>query len=149
MEKIVWDSHADIVGGHGRCCARTDKPVAGLLKDLKQRGLLDETLVIWGGEFGRMPVAQVANGVPPGRDHGPSGFSIWMAGGGIKGGTVYGATDELGHKAVENRVSVQDFHATVLHSLGLNFRDLTYERHGLRERLTEQVPARVVHEVFS
>ena len=149
MEKIVWDSHADIVGGHGRCCARTDKPVAGLLKDLKQRGLLDETLVIWGGEFGRMPVAQVANGVPPGRDHGPSGFYIWMAGGGIKGGTVYGATDELGHKAVENRVSVQDFHATVLHSLGLNFRDLTYERHGLRERLTEQFPARVVHEVFS
>jgi len=149
MEKIVWDSHSDIVGGHGQCCARTDKPVAGLLKDLKQRGLLDETLVIWGGEFGRMPVAQVSNGAPPGRDHGPSGFSIWMAGGGIKGGTVYGATDELGHKAVEDRVSVQDFHATVLHSLGLNFRDLTYERHGLRERLTEQFPARVVHEVFS
>ncbi len=148
MEQLVWDSHLDLVTGHRSCCGRTDKPVAGLLRDLKQRGLLDSTLVIWGGEFGRMPVAQIAPGVKPGRDHGPSGFSIWMAGGGVKGGTVHGATDELGHKAVENRVSVQDFHATVLHALGMNFRSLTFERHGLSERLTEQFPARVVKEIF-
>jgi uncharacterized protein (DUF1501 family) len=96
-----------------------------------------------------MPITQLRVAGSPGRDHNPSGFTVWMAGGGIKGGTVYGATDELGFRAVENRVSVHDFHATMLHLLGINFRDLTYERHGLKERLTDQFPARVVSQIIS
>jgi len=140
----IWDHHAGLEPGLRECCLRTDKPVGALLADLKQRGLLESTLVIWGGEFGRMPLAQDTTG----RDHGPRGFSLWMAGGGVKGGTVYGATDELGYKAVENRVSVQDFHATILHLLGLNHEDLVYNHHGFDERLTSVLPARVVHEVL-
>jgi hypothetical protein len=149
IERQIWDNHADLEEGLRYSCGKTDKPVAALIKDLKRRGLLDTTLVIWGGEFGRMPVSQVAVGGTTGRDHGPAGFTLWMAGGGVKGGAVYGATDELGHKAVENRVSVHDFHATVLHLLGMNFRDLTYERHGLQERLTDQFPARIIHEILA
>ena len=101
-----------------------------------------------GGEFGRLPISQGPSKAA-GRDHGPNGFSIWMAGGGIKGGTVYGATDDIGFKAAENRVSVHDFHATMLHLLGMNHRDLALERHGLKERLTDQFPARVVKEIIA
>ena len=142
-----WDHHGDIVNSLKRSCAQTDQPVAALLEDLKQRGLLDSTLVVWGGEFGRLPISQ--GGKRPGRDHGANGFSVWLAGGGIKGGTVYGSTDDFGYHAVENRVSVHDFHATILHALGLNHEKLVYNHHGLDERLTGVEPARVVHDVFA
>lgn len=148
IESQIFDSHGDIKGSLDYACGKTDKPVAALLKDLKQRGLLDTTLVVWGGEFGRLPMSQGMSS-KAGRDHGPNGFSVWMAGGGVKGGTVYGATDDIGFKSVENRVSVHDFHATILHQLGLNHRDLVFERHGLKERLTDQFPARVVREILS
>jgi hypothetical protein len=106
--------------------------------------------LVWGGEFGRLPLAQNrAGGNGIGRDHGPKGFTVWLAGGGTKGGTIYGTTDELGYKAVENPVSVHDYHATILHQLGLNYRDLAFERHGLNERLTDQFPARVVSEILA
>jgi hypothetical protein len=116
----AWDAHSNLKAGHASLCAQVDKPMAGLLKDLKQRGLLNDTLVCWGTEFGRTPGAQGANG----RDHHPYGFSAWLAGGGIKGGVVHGATDELGFHAVENRHYVTDIHATVLHQLGLDPRRL-------------------------
>jgi len=149
IERQIWDTHSDLEPNLRRNCAKTDQPAAALIQDLKQRGLLDSTLVIWGGEFGRMPISQIRPGEgSAGRDHGPSGFSIWMAGGGVKGGVIHGATDELGYKAVEKRVSVHDFHATMLHLLGMNFRDLVYERHGLKERLTDQFPARVVTDIL-
>jgi hypothetical protein len=149
IDRQIWDTHSDLEASLRRNCAKTDKPAAALIKDLKQRGLLDGTLVIWGGEFGRMPISQIRQGQgSAGRDHGPSGFSIWMAGGGVKGGIVHGATDELGYKAAEKRVSVHDFHATMLHLLGMHSRDLVYERHGLKERLTDQFPARVVSEIL-
>ena len=140
-----WDAHSELIKNHSTRCKAVDKPIAGLLKDLKQRGLLEETLVVWATEFGRTPGAERSDG----RDHHPYGFSVWMAGGGLKRGVVHGATDEIGFKSVENRVSVHDFHATILHQLGLNYRDLVYERHGLKERLTDQFPARVVTEVLS
>ena len=149
IEYQIWDAHSNLEKSLRYSCGKTDQPIAALIKDLKQRGLLDGTLVIWGGEFGRMPLSQVGRGGPAGRDHGPDGFSTWMAGGGIRRGCVHGATDEIGHKAVEGRVSVHDFHATLLHQLGMNFRDLTYERHGLEERLTDQYPARVVSEILA
>jgi hypothetical protein len=149
IERQIWDTHSNLEADLRRNCAKTDRPAAALIKDLKRLGLLDSTLVIWGGEFGRMPISQLRQGDSVGRDHGPSGFSVWMAGGGVKRGHIHGATDEMGYKAVENRVSVHDFHATMLHLLGLNFRDLVYERHGLKERLTDQVPARVVSEIFA
>jgi len=116
----AWDAHGGLKAGHTALCGAVDKPIAGLLKDLKQRGLLDETLVVWGTEFGRTPGAQNSDG----RDHHPYGFSVWLAGGGIKGGVVHGATDELGFHAVENRHYVTDLHATVLHQLGLDPRRL-------------------------
>ncbi len=141
-----WDGHNDIVGNHSGFAGETDKPIAGLLADLAQRGLLDDTLVIWGGEFGRLPVAQKAG--KPGRDHNPHAFTYWMAGGGIKGGTSYGATDEIGHKAVEDRVSVNDLHATILHSLGINHENLTYRHNGRDFRLTD-VHGNVVREILS
>jgi len=149
IEGQIWDNHSSLTEELGYACRKTDKPAAALLKDLKRRGLLDSTLVIWGGEFGRMPISQVRPGADnPGRDHGPRGFTLWMAGGGVKGGHIHGATDEIGHKAVENPVSVHDFHATMLHLLGLDFRNLVYTRHGLDERLTDQYPARVVNEIL-
>jgi uncharacterized protein (DUF1501 family) len=111
-----WDAHTKLKSNHSKRIGQVDKPIAGLLKDLKQRGLLDETLVVWGTEFGRTPGTERADG----RDHHPYGFSVWMAGGGIKGGIVHGATDEIGFHAVENRHYVTDLHATVLHQLGLN-----------------------------
>ena len=115
-----WDAHSKLIANHTARSKAVDQPIAGLLKDLKQRGLLDETLVVWGTEFGRTPGAERSDG----RDHHPYGFSIWMAGGGIKGGTVHGATDEIGFHAVEDRHYVTDAHATVMHQLGLNPRDL-------------------------
>ena len=115
-----WDAHANLQANHAANCAQVDKPIAALIKDLKQRGMLDETLVVWATEFGRSPGAEGANG----RDHHPFGFSVWMAGGGIKRGIVHGATDELGFSAVENRHYVTDIHATVLHQLGLDSRRL-------------------------
>jgi len=148
----MWDNHGNIDTSLKACCDHTDQPAAALLKDLKQRGLLKDTLVIWGGEFGRLPIAQIRPGTDPkkaGRDHGPAGFSIWMAGGGIKGGTVYGETDDIGYKAVVNRVSVTDWHATILHTLGLHHRHLFFERNGLEERLTGVVEPRVVKEIFA
>ena len=142
-----WDHHASIKGGLESCCGQTDLPVAGLLKDLKQRGLFDTTLVTWGGEFGRLPLAQ--KGDDPGRDHGSKGFSVWLAGGGVKGGVAYGATDELGYKAVENPVSVHDYHATILHCLGLDHNRLVFDHHGLPERLTGVEGARVVTPILA
>ena len=142
-----WDHHGNLEKGLQRSCLETDKPVAGLLKDLKRLGLLESTLVIWGGEFGRLPLSQ--GGESPGRDHGANGFSVWLAGGGVKGGTVYGATDEFGYKAVENLVSVHDFHATVLHLLGLDHERLVFDHHGLKERLSGVEPANVVKGILA
>ena len=128
-----WDAHQDIEENHLRMAARTDKPVAGLLKDLKRTGLLDSTLVVWGGEFGRTPEAEGGKG----RDHNNTGFSMWMAGGGVRGGTVAGATDDIGLQAVEEPHHLRDIHATVLHQLGLDQNALSYLHQGRRERLTE------------
>ena len=149
IEGQIWDNHSNLEKGLRYCCEKTDKPVGALLKDLKQRGLLENTLVIWGGEFGRLPISQGQEKGGAGRDHGPKGFSAWMAGSGIKGGTVYGATDDMGYNAVENRVSVPDYHATVLHLLGLDHEKLVYNRHGLDERLTSVFPARLVKEILA
>jgi hypothetical protein len=128
-----WDAHSDIVGNHGRLCAQSDLPIAGLLTDLKARGLLDDTLVIWGGEFGRTPMTEGTTG----RDHNPHGFTMWLAGGGVKGGMVYGATDPVGLRAAEDRVHVHDLHATILYLLGLSHLRLTFRHNGRNERLTE------------
>ena len=130
-----WDGHADIRGNHAGFAAETDRPIAALLEDLDRRGLLDETLVVWGGEFGRLPIAQ--KGDQPGRDHNPHAFTMWLAGGGAKGGVTYGASDEFGFKAVENRVSVNDIHATILHLLGLDHTRLTHRFNGRDFRLTD------------
>ena len=139
-----WDAHKDVLANHSRYCRATDKPVAGLLRDLKQRGLLDDTLVIWGGEFGRMPMSEQGTG----RDHNPWGYTVWLAGGGVKAGTVYGATDDVGLRAVENKVHVHDLHATILHLLGLDHEALTFFHNGREERLTD-VAGRVVMEVLA
>jgi hypothetical protein len=130
-----WDGHEDIVGNHRGFARETDQPIAGLLADLEQRGLLDNTLVIWGGEFGRLPISQKAS--KPGRDHNPHAFTYWLAGGGVKGGVHHGATDDLGHKAVQDKVSVNDLHATILHLLGLEHERLTYFHNGRNFRLTD------------
>jgi hypothetical protein len=127
-----WDAHADMEGNHTRFCKESDRPIAGLLKDLKQRGMLDSTLVIWGGEFGRTPMSESGNG----RDHNPYGFTMWMAGGGIRGGISFGATDEIGLWAVENKVHVHDIHATILHCCGLEDERLTFLHNGRDERPT-------------
>ena len=148
IESQIWDNHNKIRQGLEYACGKTDQPAAALVRDLKERGLLDSTLVLWGGEFGRLPIAQ-APGPTAGRDHGPSGFSIWMAGGGIKGGATYGSTDEIGYRAAENKVSVHDFHATVLHLLGMNHRNLVFEREGRKERITDEFPARVLSEIIA
>ena len=128
-----WDAHKDIEGNHSRMAAQVDQPIAGLLTDLKRRGLLDETLVIWGGEFGRSPEAQAGNG----RDHHNLGFTMWMAGGGVRGGQVVGATDAIGLHAVEMRCHFRDIHTTILHLLGLDQELLSYQHLGRMERLTE------------
>ena len=138
-----WDHHRGIVAGHSDSAREVDKPIAGLLKDLKHRGLLDDTLVIWGGEFGRTPYSEA-----DGRDHNPYGFTIWMAGGGVKPGFVYGATDEFGYQAVEGRMHVHDLHATILHLLGIDHESLTYHYSGRDFRLTD-VHGNVAHKILA
>jgi hypothetical protein len=143
-----WDHHGDLVSYMKTCSGFCDGPTAALVKDLKQRGMLDETLIVWGGEFGRTPMFQ-GKGKNPGRDHHMRGFSMWMAGGGIRGGSSYGATDELGYHAAENRVHIRDLHATMLHTLGIDDRRLSVKSQGLDMRLTGVEEARVLHEVLS
>jgi hypothetical protein len=133
--QLSWDGHIDIAGNHRGFALETDQPIAGLLTDLETRGLLDSTLIIWGGEFGRLPVAQKS--ATPGRDHNPHAFTVWLAGAGVKGGVQYGATDEIGLKAEVDRVSVHDLHATILHLLGLDHKRLTYRFNGRDFRLTD------------
>jgi hypothetical protein len=128
----AWDAHNNIEGNHSRMCLSTDKPIAGLLADLKSRGLLDTTLVVWGGEFGRTPFNEKGDG----RDHNPWGFTIWMAGAGIKGGQIIGSTDEIGLRAIEKRAHVHDIHATILHLLGLNHHRTLFQHNGRMERPT-------------
>ena len=140
----TWDQHWSLRKFHSQHASETDKPIAGLIKDLKSRGLFDETLIIWHGEFGRMPISQRLDG----RDHNPDGFTVWMAGAGVKGGTIVGATDHFGYKAVENRKSVYDFHATILHLMGMDHTRLTYEHNGRNMRLTD-VHGEVIKEVLA
>lgn len=139
-----WDGHSDIEANHTKLCAQSDRPVAALLKDLKSRGLLESTLVVWGGEFGRTPMSEGSNG----RDHNPHGFSMWLAGGGVKGGQVIGTTDAVGLRAESEKAHVHDIHATLLHLLGLDHTRLTYRHNGRNERLTE-VSGTVIKKVFT
>ena len=139
-----WDAHENVNKNHELHCGETDQPMAALLLDLKRRGLLDETLVVWTSEFGRTPTGQ--NG--KGRDHSPRGFTTWLAGGGVKGGVSYGATDEIGFKAVEKKVGVHDLQATILHLLGIDHTRLTYRYSGRDFRLTD-VEGSVVRDVLA
>jgi uncharacterized protein (DUF1501 family) len=139
-----WDQHGNLKADHTKNALEVDKPIAGLLRDLKEKGLLQDTLVWWGGEFGRTPTAQGNDG----RDHNPHAFSTWLAGGGVKGGMTYGATDDWGYYAVENKVHMHDLHATILHLLGLNHEKLTFRYAGRDFRLTD-VSGHVVKEILS
>ncbi|MFN9295113.1 MAG: DUF1501 domain-containing protein [Planctomyces sp.] len=139
-----WDQHSNLVDGHTKNARSVDKPISALLTDLKQRGLLNQTLVVWSGEFGRTPFAQGSDG----RDHNPFGFSLWMAGAGIRGGTIYGATDEFGYKAVQDRAEIHDLHATMLHLMGVDHERLTYRVGGRDMRLTD-VHGNVLREILS
>ncbi len=143
-----WDNHSNIRKSLPAICRRTDKPCAALVKDLKARGLLDTTLVHWGGEIGRLPVIQGKNMKDCGRDHNGQGFSTWLAGGGIRGGMTYGETDEFGHRAVVDKVTPNDYQATVLHLFGLDHTQLIYEHNGRKQRLTAERPCRVVREIL-
>jgi hypothetical protein len=148
----IWDNHTSLAADLRTACRRTDQPIAALLRDLQQRGLFETTLVVWGGEFGRLPIAQLPpdrNERRAGRDHNQNAFCTWLAGAGIKGGTTYGSTDELGLAAVEQRVSVPDWHATILHLLGLHHEQLFVEIDGLHERLTGVNGANVVSGIQS
>jgi len=138
-----WDAHADLLDNHNARCNEMDIPVAGLITDLKRRGLLDSTLVVWGGEFGRMPVSEGGKG----RDHNPHGFLMWMAGGGIKGGVSYGETDEIGYRAATDPVTVPDIHATILNRLGLDHKRLTYLNNGRQFRLTD-VSGEIINKIL-
>jgi hypothetical protein len=140
-----WDGHMNIAANHTGFAGETDQPIAALLTDLQHRGLLDETLVVWGGEFGRLPLVQRGG---TGRDHNPHAFTYWLAGGGVKAGYSHGATDEIGHRAAVDRVSVHDLHATILHLIGLDHLRLTYRYSGRDFRLTD-VHGEVVHEVIA
>ncbi|WP_020474430.1 DUF1501 domain-containing protein [Zavarzinella formosa] len=140
----AWDAHGDLEGNHTKMCLRADQPSAALINDLKSRGMLDDTLVIWGGEFGRTPMTEGKDG----RDHNPYGFSMLMAGGGVKGGVVHGTTDEFGLHGVDGRVHVHDFHATILHLLGFDHERLTFKFHGRDERLTD-VSGKVVKQILA
>ena len=142
--EVQWDQHSNLYLGHTKNAAEVDKPIAGFLSDLKTRGLLKDTLVLWGGEFGRTPTAQGNNG----RDHNPHGFTMWMAGGGVKGGYAYGATDDYGYYAAENKMHVHDLHATILHLMGLDHERLTYRYAGRDFRLTD-VAGHVAHDIFA
>jgi hypothetical protein len=140
---VQWDQHSNLKEGHSKNALEVDKPIAGLLADLKARGLLEDTLVLWGGEFGRTPTVQGTNG----RDHNPEGFTVWLAGGGVKPGFRYGATDEYGYYAVENKMHIHDLHATILHLLGLDHERLTYRYAGRDFRLTD-VAGKVAHGIL-
>ena len=142
-----WDHHGNITNALPASCKKIDRPIAGLIKDLKGRGLLDSTVVHWGGEMGRLPVVQ--NEKSPGRDHNTYGFSMWLAGGGFKGGHTHGATDEWGHRAVTNVVNHYDYHATLLHLFGLDHEQLTYERANQKQTLTDGQKAKVVKEILA
>jgi hypothetical protein len=147
----TWDHHSDLNGRLANNCAMTDLGAAGLLKDLKQRGLLDDTLVVWAGEFGRTPMGEVRRGSTAGkegRDHHPNAFSLWMAGGGVKRGHIHGATDDFGYNIVENPVHVHDLQATILHLLGINHEQLTYRHAGRDYRLTD-VAGKVVQDILA
>ena len=143
---LNWDAHHDLKSNHDQHAKETDKPIAGLLQDLKQRGLLDETLVVWGGEFGRQPTAEYESGT--GRDHNAFGFTMWMAGGGVRGGVSVGKTDELGSAAVEDELHVRRLHATILHQLGLNPNQLSYFYRGLNEKLVGVEGAEPIHQIL-
>ena len=147
----TWDGHHGIEENLKIHCPEVDQPIAALLADLEQRGLLDETLVVWGGEFGRMPVSETFNtgGKPGGRDHNPKGFTYWMAGGGVKPGTSYGETDELGEAAVVDRCHLRDLHATILHLMGLNHEALTYFYGGLNTKLTGVTEANIIRGILA
>ena len=142
-----WDSHYDIMA-HQRLAREADPAMAALLNDLKERGLFEETLVICGSEFGRTPVVETSSGVQNGRDHNHWGFSVWMAGGGVRGGMTYGSTDDFGFKAIQDKVHVHDLHATILHLLGLDHEKLTYRYSGRDFRLTD-VHGRVIKEILT
>ena len=139
-----WDQHGNLVDRHNKNCRTVDQPIAALIKDLKRVGLFDETLIVWSGEFGRTPFAQGGNG----RDHNPFGFTIWMAGGGVKGGVSVGATDEWGYRAVENRYEIHDLHATMLHLLGIDHTRSTFRFSGRDMRLTD-VHGHLINEVLA
>jgi hypothetical protein len=141
-----WDAHTDIEKNHNFHAGRTDRPIAGLIQDLKQRGMLDETLIIWGGEFGRQPTAEYEKGT--GRDHNAFGFTMWMAGGGVRGGVSFGQTDELGAAAVEDRIHVKSLHATVLHLMGLDPNRLSYFSGGLDQKLVGVEPIDPIHAIL-
>jgi uncharacterized protein (DUF1501 family) len=141
---VQWDQHGNLARDHQKNALEVDKPIAGLLKDLKSRGLLEDTLVWWGGEFGRTPTAQGKDG----RDHNPEGFTMWLAGGGVKAGYRYGATDDYGYYARDNKMHVHDLHATILHLLGLNHEQLTYKYAGRNFRLTD-VEGNVAHDILA
>ncbi len=145
-----WDNHSDIKSGLSSICKKTDKPVAALVQDLRQRGMLDSTLVHWGGEIGRLPVTQ-DHGAPEkaGRDHNGQGFSVWLAGGGVRGGMIHGATDEFGHRAVENVVTPNDFQATIMHLFGLRWEEVVYPHRNQQEIVTAGRPAKVVEEILA
>ena len=148
----IWDNHTELASGLKGACERTDLPIAALLEDLKQRGLFGSTLVVWGGEFGRLPIAQLPadkDARKAGRDHNKNAFSSWLAGAGVKGGTTYGATDDLGLRAVEGQVSVPDWHATILHLLGLDHDLLFVDRNGFKEKLTSVFDASVVKGILA
>ncbi len=142
--EVQWDQHSNLYQGHTKNATEVDKPIAGFLQDLKQRGLLDDTLVLWGGEFGRTPTSQGTNG----RDHNPHGFTMWMAGAGVKGGYAYGATDDFGYYAIENKMHVNDLHATILHILGIDHERLTYRYASRDFRLTD-LAGRVAKEILA
>ncbi|MCA9033418.1 MAG: DUF1501 domain-containing protein, partial [Planctomycetaceae bacterium] len=141
-----WDQHGGLVSGLKQNCADTDQAAAALIQDLKQHGLLDETLVIWGGEFGRTPMVQGGN---DGRDHHPNAFTMWLAGGGIRGGVTLGASDDLGFNVVEDRVHVRDLHATILHLLGFDPERFTFRFQGLDQRLIGVEESRIVTELLA
>ena len=142
----TWDAHESVEKNHGRHAAEVDQPIAALLTDLARRGLLESTLILWGGEFGRMPFAEGEGA--PGRNHNPYGFTMWLAGAGVKGGTSYGATDDFGFEAVTDKVHLHDIHATLLALMGMDHEQLTYFHQGRDERLTD-VFGRVVREVIA
>ncbi|MHC4875507.1 MAG: DUF1501 domain-containing protein [Planctomycetota bacterium] len=143
-DKVQWDQHSNLKSGHEEKASEVDRPIAALLTDLKERGLLDDTLVMWGGEFGRTPVAQGKNG----RDHNPEGFTMWMAGAGVKRGFKYGSTDDFGYYAIENKMHVNDLHATLLHLLGMDHLQLTYRYAGRDFRLTD-IAGHVAHDILA